>query len=782
MQNSKSAKVVPIVTGAVPRPVVSLARLPAAVHRVREKTAQILQLAFKNLFEGADDALFDLADKATSNQDQNLYFEAMREVRLQRRDIERDFFLALDKAYAVLLSSSLREDDDASLDVSLDDLALLGNDQLEYQVAIDGMVAKALEKVAEPCQHIALRIDSLVPRKVYQQNNPLGPAILCKSYWSVIEPLDVDIKAKLILLKLFDKAVISQLDKIYTVINNLLIQQNILPSLTIKSQHRSRGRSIYQVSSATAGSARSPAARGQEPETQMLSQLRQLLGAHQGGAHGAALPSETLLQGGQVLDTTQLTQALTSVQQAVPGGSVSHSQALLDSAQILGLIQRQGLPEANLSSVDKDVIHLINMLFEFILDDRNLPAPMKALLVRLQIPLLKVAVEDKNFFNVSGHPARRLLNELAVAALGWQAPAEGEPDDPLYRKIAATVTTVLAEFESDVAVFETLLTDFIAFVEKERRRAGVLEKRTLDAEDGKARADQARARVTEQLAASTLGRALPECVTEILEGPWHNYMFLLLLKFGEQSEQWLAACDTVDDLIWSVTAEMDTDGRGRLMSLLSDLLGQLREGFETIAYNSFATGRMLKSLEREHLARLRQEDVPRPVAEDAEKRALTPEQRAAASSKAAGTAAADRDAVVLAPVASGQGGVASAGASAGDSAAEAAEIESAAVAENRQHVAESWLEHVDRLTQGSWFEAAEPGKAPYRCRLAAIIRSVDRFIFVNRNGMKVTEKSRADLAWALQEGRFRLLDEGMLFDRALESVIGNLRASRNRPR
>jgi len=95
-----------------------------------------------------------------------------------------------------------------------------------------------------------------------------------------------------------------------------------------------------------------------------------------------------------------------------------------------------------------------------------------------------------------------------------------------------------------------------------------------------------------------------------------------------------------------------------------------------------------------------------------------------------------------------------------------------------QKVSSGWLEQVDRFSQGSWFEVAEDGSPAYRCRLAAVIKAVDKYIFVNRTGMKVAEKSREELAILLEAGKFNLLDDGMLFDRALESVIGNLRQSR----
>jgi len=50
-----------------------------------------------------------------------------------------------------------------------------------------------------------------------------------------------------------------------------------------------------------------------------------------------------------------------------------------------------------------------------------------------------------------------------------------------------------------------------------------------------------------------------------------------------------------------------------------------------------------------------------------------------------------------------------------------------------------------------------------------------RLVFVNRTGMKVLDRTREELALDYQEGRVRLLDDALLFDRAMTSVIGNLR-------
>ncbi|WP_439135024.1 DUF1631 domain-containing protein [Pseudomaricurvus sp.] len=806
---------------------VSLARLPAPVHRVREKASTLFQQTLRNLFDGADDALFDLADKATSNQDQNTYFEAMREVRLKRRETEKHFFLNLDKAYSDLLRVVPENDNGFAQNLTLDDLTLVDNDQLEFQVAVESMIAKVLDQCAESAQHIALRLDSLVPAKVYQQNNPVGPDVLCNSFWRVVEPLDVDIKAKLVLLKLFDKAVMAQLSKIYTVLNDVLIQQNVLPSLTTQADRRQRRQEASRTAQRAPASSRQAASphNQRQPEQgqsvaqesygndgvqePVLEQLRHLLapvsgsGVSTGSAvqQNPAQPSQGHYSQGQQgqgasaggsasVSAYELASVLTSLQQNhVPQVTLAQPGPanLMDAEQLTQLMQQPLGGEKALSAVDQDVMNLINMLFQFILDDRNLAAPMQSLLARLQIPMLKVAVVDKSFFNRSAHPARRLLNELATAALGWQEPEKGLEKDPLFKKVASVVETVISDFDEDVSIFDGLLTDFLAFIEKEHRRATVLEKRTLDAEDGKAKSEYARSKVSEQLQSQIGDRELPQCVSNILEEPWHNLMFLLLLKNGKDSDAWKNACQVVDDLVWSVTGIVDVEARKQLMAMLPGLLKRLRQGFEVISYNPFEANKLLQQLEAEHLLRMRgQSEKPQaPVAavsqdvlaETAEAETTAPVEDDAPLKEVRAEAVAVADpAVEDVPAEQNQAETVS---------AEPVPVEAKTETKTEAAPAEpvvsaAWLGQVDRFTQGSWFEVAEGGRPVFRCRLAAVIKKVDKFIFVNRNGMKVAEKTRVELAQALEEGTFSILDDGMLFDRALESVIGNLRESRGK--
>jgi hypothetical protein len=676
-----------------------LARLPAPVHAVQERGKQLFSRALRSLFDNADDALFALADKATNNQDQNLYFESMREVRIRRRELEAKFADAVDAAFINLV---VREGsgDFYGADRS-EGLALVKDDELEELVAIESMISKANADCGESLQYLSLRLDSLVPNKVYQKTNPLGPDIICDAFVSAARQLKADIKAKLVVLKLFEQYVISQLPQIYEALNGTLIEHNVLPSLKPQKKQDQTQSRANQVHGQAGAAVQSDAA---------------------GGAPG--LPINELMGAlGQIQwqETSRWDQAASSP-------SAIAQQTDIANRLIKALQDHHG--QKALSQSQVETINLVKLLFEFILDDRNLADAMKALIGRLQIPILKVALLDETFFTKTGHPARRLLNEMATASLGWQASPEAgnPPGDPLYRKISALVHRLLSDFDTDLSLFNEMLADFVSFVDKERRRASILEQRTIDAEDGKARAEAAREQVKEAVQDVIAGRSVPEGGQQILDEAWSNVLFLICLRQGSDSEEWQRALQTADDLVWSVTIDASSQSRQKLLGMIPHLVRRLREGLERVSYNPFEMTRLLNQLEKLHLAQLQ----PGKSAASPSPGSESPETLESATN-VAGTAT------------------------------------------EKMEVDAELLALVDRLTQGTWFEIIEDNGKSYRCRLAAIIKPTGKYIFVNRSGMKVAEKTREGLALALQSDRLKPLDDSMLFDRALESVIGSQR-------
>ena len=87
------------------------------------------------------------------------------------------------------------------------------------------------------------------------------------------------------------------------------------------------------------------------------------------------------------------------------------------------------------------------------------------------------------------------------------------------------------------------------------------------------------------------------------------------------------------------------------------------------------------------------------------------------------------------------------------------------------------IEMIESLRVGSWLEFHDEEKV-VRCKLAAVIRVTGKYIFVDRSGIKIADKNKSEILEMAQKGLVNILNDGLLFDRALESVIGNLRDNR----
>ena len=763
MQND--ANVVPLNKPATETSQTSFAgRVPAGLVAVRDKVAVQLRHAMQALFDNADDTLFEMADRAANNAEQSAYFEAMRDLRLKRKGIERGFLQKVFESFANLNQYEIGRA--PVLDtVSYENLTLVQNDELEESVALDAMVAKVMSRDGVALTHLTTRINTLVSKKVEDKSNPLGPRQLCEAFLEACRGLGVEIKVKLIILKLFEKYVLADAEHLYAEANQTLIALGVLPELKSVPLRRPPQRTV--PGSQGAAPAAAAAERGEQAAVGQymdadsqaaFAALRDLLSQ----VRGSAAPARPMPADAVPITSNDLMRLLSHLQSHLPAQSIDEIDVRQHLDHLLTRVSSKSGRSRVVGQVDEDVINLVSMLFEFILDDRTLPDSLKALIGRMQIPMLKVAVLDKTFFSRGSHPARRLLNEIASAALGWAEQSDGQRDH-LYQKIEQVVMRLLNDFVDDPAIFSELLDEFIAFTGDERRRSDLLEQRTRDAEEGRARAELARQDVEGVLNERLLGRTLPEVVVRLLQEAWSQVLLLTCLKHGTHSSEWEAALATMDDLIWSVEPHEDPDSRLRLLEMVPQLLKSLREGLASAAFDPFSTGEFFSRLEGLHVQAFQRykqvEEAPLLDLEDDLPLLDEPLDAAAAVTPAVAQPAmvAVVEEIVLAS----------------PEPARAVEPEEAFADDDES------LRKVDDLRVGSWVEIQEDEEHKLRCKLAAVIRPSGRYIFVNRTGMKVLEKTRMSLAVEFRRNAVRLLDDALLFDRALESVIGNLRRLKN---
>ncbi|MFG6206465.1 DUF1631 domain-containing protein [Pseudomonas retamae] len=698
-----------------------LARLPVILLQVRDKAAQQLRHGLQELFDNADDTLFEMADRARNDVEQNIFFEAMRDLRLKRKHIERGFLEQFFEAFVGLTQYDPTHN--ALPRTLLFDEAAPRTDDMERSVAIETMVRRVLKRDGFALDQLTARLNALLGKTLDDQHNPLGPALLCEFFLQAGRNLGVEIKVKLILLKLFERYVLADTEQLYAEANQLLLATGVLPELKPAPARRALDRATAHVERDE--HEESPPA--DDDVQQVFAALQQLLVQVRGTVAPTLEPSAAA----QPISTRDLLRLLSHLQHYVPALATQDDFDLRNQLeQLLTRVSVRSGKSRIVGDADEDVINLIAMVFDCILEDRNVPDSLKALIARLQIPMLKVAVLDKSFFSRGTHPARRLLNEIAEAAMGW-GDFDGEARDSLYLRIEQVVQRLLTDFVDDPAIFSELLADFLAFTSDERRRSELLEQRLRDAEEGRARTELARRRVEQVLNQALLGKTLPPSVVTFVENAWSKVLLLTCLKHGDQSAEWQADVQTMEQLIWSVQRHEDAESSLRLLALVPGLLKSLRDGLNSSAFDPFATSEFFSELEALHvsvLERSAESDRAAPMIEVSQKIVLP---------------AADEGDSTLPTV--------------------------------RLPHDDPGLRQVEQLRVGSWVVFTEDDEHTLRCKLAAIIDATGKYVFVDRTGMKVLERSKTALALELRRGVARALDNTLLFDRALESVLGNLR-------
>ncbi|WP_367083065.1 DUF1631 domain-containing protein [Pseudomonas sp. HOU2] len=700
-----------------------LARLPVILLQVRDKAAQQLRHGLQELFDNADDTLFEMADRARNDVEQNIFFEAMRDLRLKRKNIERGFLEQFFEAFVALIQYEVAQPTLPGTLIFEDSAPR--TDDMERSVAVETMVGRVLKRDGFALDQLTARLNVLLGKDFDNQHNPLGPAMLCEFFMQAGRNLGVEIKVKLILLKLFERYVLADTEQLYAEANQLLVATGVLPELKPAPARRAIERAAASISSEE----RDEPAPADESVQEVFAALQELL-LH---VRGSVAPTLEPSAAAQPISTRDLLRLLSHLQQYVPALAAQDDFDLRNQLeQLLTRVSVRSGKSRIVDGADEDVINLIAMVFDCILEDRNLPDSLKALIARLQIPMLKVAVLDKSFFSRSSHPARRLLNEIADAAMGW-GDCNGEARDSLYLRIEQVVQRLLSDFVDDPAIFSELLADFLAFTSDERRRSELLEQRLRDAEEGRAKTELARQRVEQALNQALLGKVLPPSVVTFVRDAWSKVLLLTCLKHGDHCAEWQADVQTMEQLIWSVQRHDEADAGLRLLALVPGLLKSLRDGLSSAAFDPFATSEFFSELEALHV------------------RALDP---------AAGQEPADPATLVEV---SQHITLRSADESSGS-------LNPTGLAHD-----DAGLRQVEQLRLGSWVAFQEDDEHSLRCKLAAIIEATGKYVFVDRTGMKVLERSRVELALEFRRGAVRALDDTLLFDRALESVLGNLR-------
>lgn len=753
-----------------------------AANRLVEALGKALEVSGKELHQ--------LAAHSQHHDMSMLYLQGMEFLRDHAAAIEVGFRQTFFKAFKQGCRKGLLVSDPSARSDA--QLSLMEPDDLEETLAVNNLANALHNACGEELYGLNQRIGVLLnQRDLSSEDNPLGPEVIGKAILDSFKEQDSALKVRLVLVSMLNKHLPERVKGIYQTLNRFLVDKGVLPAIRVGLKKGSR------PSESTAGEQADAAGTAKTPD--LLAVLQQLLGA---GGHGAG----PILAGTPVLAAPACgvpatgTLSTGAVAGSLPPGGVVtatpvfvHTLTQLQRGKIEGL-DLQGLDAAHLGDgqinvlreiknagvaagmghVDAMTLDIVALIFDYILDDRRVPDAMKALIGRLQIPVLKVAMLDRNFFSQKAHPARRLLDTLAEVSMGWNA-EEGH-ESGLYRKVDEIVQRILNDFDDKLDVFYAALEDLDGYLAEEKRQIDAHTARGAQLLYTREQRELADVVAYDAIHTQLFGHSAPALIQDFLHGTWRQLLTLVYSQAGEDSEAWRSAVQTMSDLIWSVAPKTTAEERKLLVQRLPGMLKRLSDGFKTLDTAQAEQDRFFAALVKCHAEAVKNgmKGPTTVTGTDTE-----PANNSMASPQPALQEPADFEEV---PVLNETVEV---------TPTVMQEISALPIVSQHADTEEitltdvSWLAGgepegdkydvmVRQLKRGSWIEFQQEDGNMGRAKLAWISPMKGIYLFTNRLGQRAMSINAKGLATKLREGQIQLIDSVPLMDRAVDALLSRL--------
>ena len=230
-------------------------------------------------------------------------------------------------------------------------------------------------------------------------------------------------------------------------------------------------------------------------------------------------------------------------------------------------------------------IEVVGMMIEQMAHDDRLLMPIRQVIANAEPAFLRLAVSDPRFFSDKSHPARRLLDGITSASLGYAS--ENAPGFQEFMQSLQEVADLLKEeHASDAQHFAGLLREF---ERKQSRNTPANRQAQRRAVQALLQAEQ-RNLLAIKIAAEIRARPdyveLNRIITAFLAGPWSQVMAgeRLQGKYVSPDSRPAVFSMVLDDLLWSLDLAKVASHRKRLLEMIPEMLKTLSEGLQSIGY------------------------------------------------------------------------------------------------------------------------------------------------------------------------------------------------------
>ncbi|MDH5537998.1 MAG: DUF1631 domain-containing protein [Rhizobacter sp.] len=265
-------------------------------------------------------------------------------------------------------------------------------------------------------------------------------------------------------------------------------------------------------------------------------------------------------------------------------GGGNASAGVLPGLMAVNLIRahREELRQASGGRLDHMVIDVVGSLFDQILSDARVSPQMARQIARLQLPVLRVALNDSSFFSSRRHPVRRFVNRMASLACAFDEFETG-PGLEFITRVRELVQEIVEGDFDQIEIYTAKLADLEAFIAGQTRsvvqQTGVAA--TIDGKESELRLQQ---RYMLQLQTALAPLALPQYLGEFLSQVWSQALVLACTRDGPDSDRAMRYRRAGRDLVMSVQPKGSPALRKKFLMQLPPMMKDLHEDMKLLGW------------------------------------------------------------------------------------------------------------------------------------------------------------------------------------------------------
>lgn len=228
---------------------------------------------------------------------------------------------------------------------------------------------------------------------------------------------------------------------------------------------------------------------------------------------------------------------------------------------------------------EKATIEIVALMFQAILQEDRIPPGIRVWFARLQMPVLRVALTEPDFFGTLDHPARQLIDRMGSCVMGFDA--SGINGSALETEIKRVVQVIEQYPETGKRVYQLVYAEFQKFLSQFLSGQGATQKLVSLAQQVEEK-ETLTIQYTIEMRNMLKDMPVREEVREFLFKVWAEVLAMAAVRKGPQHVETLGFKKAATDLVWAASAKPNRSDRARVIQDLPPLLQKLRAGMSLL--------------------------------------------------------------------------------------------------------------------------------------------------------------------------------------------------------